>query len=367
MSVAVHVLVDNRGMTLTSIMVAVALSSIIAVFGTRMITDQLTLANTAVLIAKGDSVFRFFSGLVMDSDIWEKTLDNDSGLKNYVKGHTTSTSSKTRTKMVDINGKTLIPSTGATLKDAISSSVSGGWWKVDLFWEGKGKGTVDMILELCLSKTAFQNDPKNDGKKAIANSFAFLCEKNKKKTMRIRYSEQSLQARSCNGRAVVAIDRHSASTSRQVRCSSYRLVNTNQQCANGTFLNKIQSGSGECATGRTGVDPTTCRRGSFLQVLSNGTTRCSTAKLLVKRNEGRCPASGGSPEHDVVCGFESDMSVRCCKSKGEKGVQGQRLGAKGRTGPYGPYWKGRIGAVGEKGPDGHRGPPGEKGENASCS
>ena len=359
---------STNGLTLTSILVALALSGIVAVFSTRMVTDQMALANTAVLLAKGDSVFRFFNGIISDSDVWEKTLEHssNSSLKTYVKGHGTSVdSSSTRNTLtlIDHLNKVVIPSGGVKLKDTISTNVTGGWWDVKLSWIKMGHGSVDLIFELCLDKTNFQSAPENDGRKAIANSFGYLCPK--KREARIRYSENSLKATNCGGKAVVAVNHHSHPNSRRVTCSTYNLINPTLSCGDRTFVHEVGSGIGVCASGRVGAQPITCYNGSFVQINRDGTLSCSSDRFLVKKSQSSCP------HPYVVCGFNSSRGVQCCNSTGPTGAQGPR-GIIGDRGP--PGFNGRKGADGPKGyaqtikgPVGFRGRRGPKGEPGQCA
>ena len=375
----------NRGLTLSSLLVAVALSGVVAVFGTRMIVNQMTLANTAEIMDKGESIFRFYKSLLLDTDVWNKTLDANTSLKNYVKGHDTSySSSNNNTSLVDVAGNQLIPSGGGSLKDDMIGHTTGGWWKLGLYWQKKGRGSVDLVLELCLDKSIFQGATENIGRKNIADSYRYLCPQ--KRTFRIRYSENSVQASPCqaDGKAIVRINRHSINNSRLITCSGQKLVNTSvkqnssqsgRECLNENFVGSIGAGSASCVTGRTGVNARYCYNGSFVQINSDGTTHCSSDRFLVNRYGASCPHSRSiSGNGEVVCGFNSDMTVRCCPSKGPDGVQGLRSGNQGPTGLRGPFTKGPIGPKGHPPRDppaipnekGDTGDPGPTGDSGTC-
>ena len=358
----------NSGMTLTSVIVALALTSVTAVFGTRLVIDQLSLANTAILMNKGESIFRFYSALMLDSDAWQATLDGDVELRRYVKGHDTSTpfpNNKINVALRDVVGNVVIPEGGAKLKDATIGDISGGWWEVDFFWTKMGKGSVDLILELCLNQTTFRNASENVGRKNIANAFGFLCS-NKKRTTRVRYSENSVQvpATSCGGRgkAIVSISLHSASSSRLVTCSDYKLVNPNLSCSGRTLVHSISSGVGSCTSGRTGINNKSCAAGSHVRISSTGAT-CSNS-VFVKKSQARCFGS------DAVCGFDSSHGVQCCPTTGPRGPQGKR-GKKGLDGPRGLIGDKRKGPKGDKqrlpGDKGDQGDSGPKGDRGRCA
>ena len=100
-------------------------------------------------------------------------------------------SNNNNTSLVDIAGNQLIPSGGGSLKDDMIGHTTGGWWKLGLYWQKKGRGSVDLVLELCLDKSTFQGATENIGRKNIADSYRYLCPQ--KRTFRIRYSENSVQ------------------------------------------------------------------------------------------------------------------------------------------------------------------------------
>ena len=361
---------SNSGMTVTSMLVALALTSVTAVFGTRLVIDQLSLANSVIIMSKGESIFRFYSALVLDSDAWQATLNGNTTLRDYVKKYDVSSSStKHALDLRDAMGNIMIPSGGMALKNEVvyNPAITGGWWEVELSWVKMGKGSVDLILELCLNKTNFQSAPENLGRKNIANAFGFLCS-NKKRTTRIRYSENSVQlpATTCGaqGKAVMAISTHNAPNSRVVTCSTHELVNSNRRCGGRKLVFAISSGVGSCTVQRTGVHNVSCTGGRHVQVESSG-LRCSVNSFLVNRSGSKCGAGS------VVCGFNSDMTVQCCSATGPEGAQGPRGVAsnfKGETGD-----RGNRGPKGEDGADAEPstivGPPGTsglEGNDASC-
>ena len=362
---------NASGMTLTSVLVALALTSITAVFGTRLVLDQLSLANTAIIMSKGESIFRFYSALILDSDVWRATLNGDNALSNYVKGHVIASSTTMNdVALRDIGGNIVIPSGGMKIKDKIvagSSAESGGWWEIKLSWIKMGRGSVDLKLEFCLNKTAFRNAPENIGRTNIANAFRYLCSKNKR-TTRIRYSENSVQTSpncAAQGKAIKYISLHSGAPSRIITCSTPKLVNTNLgTCPNRSHVFAIKGGTRSCTSGstiRTGVHAESCSGGKHIQVTSSGVT-CSSNSFLVNINVTKCGIG------KVVCGFNSDMTVQCCSAKGPDGVQGKRgkEGQEGPTGHIGPLVKGPVGVIeGDPGPRGRQ-LNGPTGRNATC-
>ena len=365
----------NDGLTLTSILVAVALMGVTAVFGTRLVVDQFTLANTIRIADQGESIFRFYRAIMMDGDAWSQTISRNTNLKTYVEQHGAGTSTTEHSiSLHSATGTQLIPSLGARFKDNITANDPAGWWKVDLSWQQMGRGSIDLILKVCLDYPAFVADLENDGRKNLASSYRFRCPtptctssttpKCQVKTTRLRYSENSVMAGStCNDKAIIAIGHHGVSDyrqSRKVTCSTHKLIKTGTSCSNGDFIGRIETGHGHCQGGRTGVRAITCTNGRFVIIDSSGNVRCSSSRL-VHTSRTSCPG------HQVVCGFDNHMRVQCCKSVGPRGVQGPRgdpgpRGQKGRTGPLvqGPQGpdqhatgnKGLTGFSGDEGPPG---------------
>lgn len=81
----------SLGLTLTSIMVAVALSGVLAVAAVRLAVNQMNSLQTVELIDKGDAIFKFYSNLLHDDKVWfctlydgieEKFLQNTTPLTN---------------------------------------------------------------------------------------------------------------------------------------------------------------------------------------------------------------------------------------------------------------------------------------------
>lgn len=364
----------NSGMTLTSVLVALALTSVTAVFGTRLVIDQLSLANTAIIMNKGESVFRFFSAIMLDSDAWQSTLDGDIELRRYVKGHDTSSptpNSKISVALRDAAGNVVIPAGGAKLKDAVIGDTTGGWWEIEFFWTKMGRGSVDLILELCLNQATFRSASENLGRQNVANAFRYLCSGTERRRTRVHYSENSVQvpATSCGGKgkALVSIALHSDGTvanSRAVTCSAYKLVNPNLNCSNRTLVHSISSGTGTCTSGRTGINDKSCAAGTHIKIQSSGAT-CSNS-VFVNATKTNCI---GDPDGPAVCGFDSNHRVQCCKAVGPQGPQGKR-GKTGEKGP--PGGKGPKGRKGLKGDDETRistvrGPPGLQGDSVGTS
>ena len=172
------------GLTLTSLMVAVALSGVLAVAGTRLVVNQMNALRVMELRDKGDSIFKFYSNLLHDDKVWWCTLyDGDpntstpnSALRNCVLKGSCSGSGTVRLMGPDCEFKftgsgardfstgnfiassiALVPTGGKHLKDSAMQAASGGWWNVKVTWEHRGSAEVDLILTQTFNESLWQN------------------------------------------------------------------------------------------------------------------------------------------------------------------------------------------------------------------
>lgn len=256
----------NRGMTLTSLMVAVALSGIIAVFGSRLVVNQMFMAATAELIDQGDTVMSFYVNALRDRKVWRCTLF-DTGNEDFRKlvlggvGTTAQVSlrdprcksltSITPTTIVGVvdplrlhewrnhpilsgsdRGEELLPKAGKYVGDSIAGSdvgASDGWWKINL--EAKqagGKGDVDMILKLCLQESVYV--AKHKKRKQVPRAYRYVCppvtlpRTSEYMIRRVRYSENAIKKNTCSAnKAIISVgDRSQGLIS--TTCSDFKLL-----------------------------------------------------------------------------------------------------------------------------------------------
>lgn len=199
----------KHGLTLTSLMVAVALSGVLAVAGTRLVVNQMNTLRVMELRDKGDSIFEFYSNLLHDDKVWWCTLydnvlgQNPTPINNpnfhlrrcVLRAENCATSGTamslmgpdcrfleplertgtiqhrfdafgewwfrpkgTLTKETYANSQvTLIPVGGKDLKDSVTQAASDGWWNVKVTWEHKGASAVDIIFTQTFDKDKWRN------------------------------------------------------------------------------------------------------------------------------------------------------------------------------------------------------------------
>ena len=212
----------KHGLTLVGTMMAVALSGVVALLASKMSTNQLALAKMEELMDRRQAILKFYSDLLKNETIIKCTIEKNPSLKQYIKQYHTS-SGITAAKLVPpaspcSSTDSLIPTSGMYLGESISIPRTDGWWKLDFSWEGKGKGTIDFIVELCLDRT------KYDTRYPTVKIQQLQWQCPNKKTVRVRYSENSIAggSRNCAPKAVVDIALHTAN--RQVTCSTHPLV-----------------------------------------------------------------------------------------------------------------------------------------------
>ena len=249
----------RHGLTLTSIMVAVALSGVLAVAGVRLVVNQVSAMRMMELLDKGDAIYKFYSNMLHDDKVWFCTLyedmENDTtttspnkDLRNCVFGkascsgsamdlkgpdcqfHEPTVSSKVKhrfthegkydftklhssLKQFESSQVTLIPSAGKTLKDSVMQAATDGWWDVKIKWEDVGQRAVDIVFTQDFIADKWMTEPTS-GKR-------YLPTLNYPRELRVRRSANYVPS-NCSTSAVTAIALHSAS--RTVSCHSTPLV-----------------------------------------------------------------------------------------------------------------------------------------------
>ena len=303
----------QRGLTLTSIMVAVALSGVLAVAGVRLVVNQMNALRVMELIDKGDTIFKFYSNLLHDDQVWWCTLYHDiegsatthinKNMRECVfsvdsskcksaeqnlelrgpdcefKEPVVGGKTKRRFKYEDheVGGRdfyyqgagkaknftssptTFIPSGGKPLKDSVIKSASGGWWNVKLTWKDatSGGGTTGHAVDLILTQTFDANKwmtVPTGGKR-------YLPQLNYPRQLRMRRSANYIDygSRDCGDYAVTAIALHTAN--RTVSCHDTPLVPTSGALGECPFLNpkgQVVMSNDACSGSRVSVTPTDC-------------------------------------------------------------------------------------------------------------
>jgi len=268
----------KHGLTLTSLMVAVALSGVLAVAGTRLVVNQMNTMRVLELKDKGDSIFEFYSNLLHDDKVWwctlydralETSVDGDEPNYNrplrrcVLRGEECTSGTAMRLMGPDCrfleqagppgephyeklvqrfnafgawqltplrgvesfksSAVTFIPVDGKDLKDSATQEVSGGWWNVKVTWEHKGNSAVDIIFTQKFDQDKWRN---------ASVSKRYLPKLDYPRILKVRRSAnqayelpRSDPLDSPHDYAIIGIELHTAN--RTVRRHGTKVVNTN--------------------------------------------------------------------------------------------------------------------------------------------
>ena len=329
----------RHGLTLTSLMVAVALSGVLAVAGTRLVVNQMNAFRVLELKDKGESIFEFYSNLLHDDKVWWCILYDgrpatpppspNSAMRNCVLGRGACASSGTlqlvgpdcRLQFTaqgarDFTAGNFRPGTlfipagggGITLKDSATQGASDGWWNVAVTWEHKGNRAVDLILTQKLNEARWKTAP--------AAGKRHLPQLDYPRTLRVRRSANYVSTSSDTTRAVTKIALHTVSrtvgrhTDPLVDTTTSGLGNCHQQTPFGQVVKSVGTRNA-CSGDRVAVTPTNkCSRlrsvitqigkGAGLTGVDN--IRCAldgSGKLVRhgtcgrRRHVDRCTVAGG--------------------------------------------------------------------------
>ena len=337
----------KSGMTLTSILVAVALSGIIAVFGSRLVLNQIYMTATASLIDKGNTIMQFYANVLRDKEVWRCTLFDsaNAGLKNYVLGTGAAVTqlslrepncrqlpSITPTRSSDgqewhthptltggDRGGELLPKTGKYIADSVidGTGSSHGWWKINLdVTGGGGRGDVDINLKLCLQESVFIS--KHKGYTQVPKSYKYKCPNNL--TRRIRYNENAIQD-DCASKAIISVTDRGGAGIINATCSTNSLLSF---AAGSVAEHRLAPDGLFRPNDRQAIDPSTCtNRHPIIGTDSSGKLICGSGQALVEAisaGSALCGTDGGIEQ--VLCGFTVTGKPKCCTPKGPKGPKG---------------------------------------------
>ena len=337
----------NHGMTLTSILVAVALSGIIAVFGSRLILNQIYMTATASLIDKGNTIMQFYANVLRDKEVWRCTLFDsaNTGLRNYVLGtgaavtqlslrepNCRALTAITPTRSSDGQewhthptltgtgrGGELLPKTGKYIADSVidGTGSSHGWWKINLaVASGGGRGDVDINLNLCLQESVFIS--KHKGYTQVPKSYRYKCPNNL--TRRIRYNENAIQD-DCASKAIISVTDRGSAAIINATCSTNSLLSF---AAGSVAEHRLAPDGLFRPNDRQAIDPSTCtNRHPIIGTDSSGELTCGTDRALASRLPMICPTDRAGMEQ-VLCGFSANGNPVCCAPKGPKGPKGMK-------------------------------------------
>ena len=250
---------NNRGLTLMSTVVAIALTGIVAAAGMQLVNHQMTATGMAEVIAKRAAILNFYSDLLRDDKVWSCSLNHKIGstftnaaLRDYVVKLDSTVIQGDLALIAPDCTTVMIESSGRTLGKSMTTAAVNGWWDVKITWQGMGKGAVDLKLEVAIDRNKFN----------LQHGFK-LDQSMKTQMIKEHRSENSTQNPSCVGvgyeEAVTGINLHTASSNRRVNCSgaNYRIVQLANRagCTPPHLVENIDSrGNIICSTG-IGVKP----------------------------------------------------------------------------------------------------------------
>lgn len=287
----------TSGLTLTSIMVAVGLSGVLAVAGVRLVVNQANALRVMELIDKGDAIYKFYSNLLHDDKVWWCSLYDgawagsifaatNSALHDCVlangscsgsgtitlKGpdcsfsprkfrHVSRSGAKLDLRNFSSSSVVFIPSGGKTLRDSLTRDDSSGWWEISLSWEHMGSRAVDLVFTQSFDADKWMSAP--------AAGKRYLPQLNYPRELRVRRSANYIPD-GCSGAAVTSIALHTVG--RNVTCSGglasgdcrWRPASADCSSVEGGVVHNTQY-EGQCSSderltgpARVSVTPTDC-------------------------------------------------------------------------------------------------------------
>ena len=265
----------QKGMTLASVLVAVALTSALAVVASKLVSNQAKLNKIMTLTDQRDMITRFYSALLHNRVVWRCTLydSNNRHLLEYISdttnslandkfelrtpdckfkervGSLTTPAGDTTSGIEELHTLTAAHGSGdhyrsssaffATnpmhLKESLTTHDADGWWIVELTADPIAKGSVDLVLTVTFDhakyKTAHANFDPPDIRDVV--------------TYKVRKGDPNVEGVSedCADHAVVAID-DLATGIRNITCSEDPLVKISNLPPNkkGKFLHSLADG-----------------------------------------------------------------------------------------------------------------------------
>ncbi len=343
-------LASRAGLTLTSIMVAVGLSGVLALAAMRLMVNQMNALRVMELKDKGDAIYKFYSNLLHDDKAWWCTLydgreqdppdltDSNAVMRQCIFGKASKcfdTAGGTALRLMGpdcefkeplVSGKikhqfrplriasssydfinnfesssvTFIPEGGKTLKDSVVTADSNGWWHVELKWREMGSSAIDLIYTQKLDRDKWQNatTPKRYLPK-------LLDSEGSGRVLRVRRSTNNVP-HGCARSGLVSIGLHTSS--RDITCSAKILVTTAtlsglvSNCPAGVAKGAVvystaQEGTpsdaaGACTGNRVSVRPTDCSGSSSVIWKIGLGVKYGTIRKLDQANNVECALGG---------------------------------------------------------------------------
>ena len=368
----------KKGMTLTSVLVAVALTSALAMATAKLISNQAKMNKIMTLTDQRDMITRFYSALMHNRVVWQCTLydTSNSALLDEISGTTKppNRSVELRTpdckfkETADASGKGIkieelreltathgsgdhYRSSGKFFSTAADNSVllgqsltepdTGGWWKVSLTTVGIAKGSVDLTLtvefDLAKYKAAHAGfDPPNIRETT---------------TYKVRKGDPNIEnmEEDCAISAVVAIDDLDSGV-RGVTCSSglgAQLVDVPAVLPEqkGNFLHTLADGTDARVGSAAGTENRTGLKieNVLPHAIENITSSGDYVETVVNSKDGvlAFPKKAAPCPHSDSVLWKIDKEGFFTNHRGPRGVQGLpgppgRWGRKGDKGDPAP-------------------------------
>ena len=372
----------HTGMTITSVLVAVALTSALAVATAKLISNQAKLNKIMTLTDQRDMIVRFYSALMHNRLAWRCTLydPQNSALLAYITNTTASFSGNVELRTPDCKFKENFNTTGTAkgieellvltgthgsgdhyrssdaffdtnnpvmLGDSLTEHNNDGWWQVRLTGSAIAKGSIDLTLAVEFDEVKYKAKHGGFDPPDIRDTVVYKVRKGDPNI-------QDVKSTCADNEAITAID--DLRSDRGVTCSDDFLVDVPniKPGAKGNFLHTLADGadlsarvgSASGTEGRTGL----LLSNEYPFAIHNITAQGDYRHTNVSGQRGvlgsHCMEEDTSLNTDYVlhsiAGSPGTLTYGCSYNRGPKGRQGL---------------PGPLGHEGDRGPRGHPAPP----------
>ena len=240
---------QQSGLTLTSLLTAVALTGVLAVSASKLVVNQSKMAKVLYLIDQREAIARFYSEMMNNELAWKCTLydtHNSSLLTQVISTTAASFSGAVELHTPDcafeektvgnqryaefdvltspygIGGAyrssgSFFPTNPIYLADSLTEEDADGWWEVSLTGSGIAKGSVDLMLKMKFLKNKYMSAHGNFNPPDIKEDLEY----------RVRHSREAIAGgdADCGSSAVVAIGDLVGASVKDVSCSTHNLIN----------------------------------------------------------------------------------------------------------------------------------------------
>ena len=316
----------RQAFTLTSLLVSVALTGIVAAVVSQTFINQLTLTRVIDVIDRRSAIVDFYSDLLRDDSVWQCTLRHNTDLRDYVVNLSTLVTQGGLDIIAPDCSTVLAELAGRKLGDSLNVADANGWWTVSPTWSGVGKGAVDLTLEVSIDRNVFDAQHGFKLRQTINN-----------KIIKVHRSENSTQVNNCRGagyeEAVTSIDPHTALQNRRLKCSGadYRIIKTSSGCTLPHLIGNItDEGDIECTTGVAVIPFTSYQNTAPNNLSGSGVFTSITLRTLVETKdcmpvETPTPGKPNPPDPPPagISSISSSGIVSCASSpSGRRGARG---------------------------------------------